>query len=219
MAAANPKYADQIYFVAAVGAQDSVLRVERYLVEGVTRWPDGKALDTPLHEYGWLILIYSHTEDFFSAADAEPARKTLRFLLHEEVEAAKREAQRLSPTGWEHMQAIFQHRRAGFRNRLLSGLNKHAPEAAATSPAGHLSGLKAKVLLVHGEGDDVIPPSETEWLAHDIPAGHLQAELVSRALSHVNLEKQPNWRDQLALVHWIALMLDDADRERESSTH
>jgi pimeloyl-ACP methyl ester carboxylesterase len=74
--------------------------------------------------------------------------------------------------------------------------------------------LKAKVLLLHGEGDDVIPPSETEWLARDVPKGDLQEALISRAISHVSLEKEPGWRDQAAVIHWIALMLIDVDGER-----
>lgn len=213
MAAADPKYADRISFVAAVGAQDDVQRVEHYLVEGRTQWPDGKSLTTPPHEYGWLILIYSHPEDFFAPADAHTAQASLRLLLHEDVAGAKHEAQQLSPGGQSLMNAIFQHQREGFREKLLADLDKHSGEAIPVSPHNHLQGLKAKVLLVHGEGDDVIPPSETEWLARDIPRGHLQEAIISRAISHVSLERQPGWRDELSVVHWIALMLADADRE------
>jgi len=213
LAAANPKYADHIAFVAAVGAQDDIRRVERYLVEGYTQWPDGKAFTTPPHEYGWLILIYSHPEDFFPAADVSIAHTSLRLLLHEDVISAKREAQQLSPEGQRLMNSIFQHQRDVFREKLLADLEKHSGEAIPVSPHDHLAGLKARVLLVHGEGDDVIPPSETEWLAKDLPKGRLQAALISRAISHVSLEQQPNWRDQVAVVHWIALMLGDADRE------
>jgi pimeloyl-ACP methyl ester carboxylesterase len=214
MAAADPKYADSICFVAAVGAQDDVQRVEHYLVEGRTEWPDGRPLTTPPHEYGWLILIYSHPEDFFAPADVEVARNSLRLLLHEDVNGAKHLSQQLSGSGQALMNAIFQHQRDSFRAKLTADLAWHSAEAVAVSPHGHLQGLKARVLLVHGEGDDVIPPSETEWLAKDIPSGHLQAALISRAISHVNLERQPGWRDQLAVVHWIALMLEDADREK-----
>lgn len=216
MAAADPKYADQISFVAAVGAQDDVERVEHYLVEGHTQWPDGRPLTVPPHEYGWLILIYSHPEDFFPPADVEIARRSLRLLLHEDVDAAKHEAERLSPEGRGLMDAVFQHQRDGFRAKLLADLDRHSAEAVAVSPHGHLQGLKARVLLVHGEGDDVIPSSEIEWLARDIPNGHLQEALISRAISHVNLEDQPRWRDQLAVIHWIALVLADADREQEA---
>ena len=213
IAAAEPKYADDIAFVAAVGAQDNVQRVEHYLVEGSTHWPNGTVLNVPPHEYGWLILIYSHPEDFFSAADAEPARNALRLLLHEDVAAARQAAQQLSPAGQQLMTAVLDHRREEFRQRLLDDLDKHSAEAAAVSPTGHLQTLKAKVLLIHGEGDTVIPPSETEWLAHDVPHGKLQAALISRAISHVSLESQPGWRDRFAAIHWIALMLADADRE------
>jgi len=217
MAASDPKYVDQISFVVAVGAQDDVERVEHYLVDGHTQWLDGRTLTTPPNEYGWLIVVYSHPEDFFQQTDVETARNSLRLLLHEDVDAAKREAEKLSPESRELMNAVFQHQRDGFRPKLLADLEKHSAEAVAVSPHNHLQGLKARVLLVHGEGDDVIPPSETEWLARDIPKGHLQEELISRAISHVSLEDQPKWRDQFAIIHWVALVLGDADREQQES--
>jgi len=217
MAAADAKYANSIAFVAAVGAQDDVERVEHYLVEGHTEWPDGRPLTTPPHEYGWLILMISHPEDFFSPADVDGARNSLRLLLHEDVAGAKSLSHTLSPSGQELMNAIFEHHRDLFSTKLTADLQMHSAEAAAVSPRGHLQWIKAKVLLVHGEGDDVIPSSETEWLAKDIPHGHLQAALISRAISHVSLERQPGWRDQLAIVHWVALMLGDADREQKLS--
>lgn len=214
MAASDPRYADQISFVAAVGAQDDVERVELYLVEGQTQWPDGRSLTTPPNDYGWLILIYSHPEDFFSATDVKTAHNSLRLLLHEDVDGAKHEAEKLSPEGRQLMTALFAHQRDEFRAKLLADLEKHSAEAVAVSPHDHLQGLKAKVLLVHGEGDDVIPPSETQWLARDIPKGHLQAAVISRAISHVNLSDQPRWTDRMAVIHWMALVLADGDREQ-----
>jgi pimeloyl-ACP methyl ester carboxylesterase len=214
MAAADPKYANDISFVAAVGAQDDVQRVEHYLVEGQTRWPDGRLLTTPPHEYGWLILIYSHPEDFFPPADVEGARESLRLLLHEDGKQAEARAAQLSTEGQLLMHAIFEHHREIFRDKLLADLDKHKAEAIAVSPHDHIQALKARVLLVHGEGDDVIPPSETEWLARDIPKGDLQEALISRAISHVSLEKEPGWRDQAAVIHWVALMLEDTDQNR-----
>lgn len=214
MAAADPKYSNDISFVAAVGAQDDVQRVEHYLIEGETRWPDGRPLKIPPHEYGWLILICSHPEDFFPSEDVEGARESLRLLLHENMKQAEAQAGRLSTEGQLLMRAIFEHHREIFRDKLLADVEKHKSEAIAVSPHNHIQDLKAKVLLLHGEGDDVIPPSETEWLARDVPKGDLQEALISRAISHVSLEKEPGWRDQAAVMHWIALMLIDVDRER-----
>lgn len=214
IAAADPKYSSDVSFAVAVGAQDDVLRVEHYLVEGQTRWPDGRLLTTPPNEYGWLIVIYSHPEDFFAPADVKRARESLRLLLHEDVKGAKARATGLSVEGQRLMKAIFDHHGELFRDTLMADLDKHAAEADAVSPHDHIQALNAKVLLVHGEGDDVIPPSETEWLARDIPKGDLQEALISRAISHVSLEKSPGWSDQVAVIHWIALMLKDADQER-----
>jgi len=217
MAASDPKYADAISFVAAVGAQDDVQRVEHYLVEGQTHWPDGKLLAVPPHEYGWLILIYTHPEDFFPAADVSGAKESLRLLLHEDVQGAVRRAAQLSPQGRQIFASIFEHRREPLRERLLADLEKHAAEALTVSPHDHLENLKAKTLLIHGEGDDVIPPSETEWLARDVPKAQLQEALISRAISHVSLQKEPCLRDQAAVIHWIALLLGDADLELSHS--
>ncbi|HWC18807.1 MAG TPA: hypothetical protein VG498_17485 [Terriglobales bacterium] len=217
MAASDSRYADAISFVAAVGAQDDVQRVEHYLVEGQTYWPDGRLHNVPPHEYGWLILIYSHPEDFFAAADVDGAKEALRLLLHEDVKGATERAAQLSPQGQQLMKAIFEHHRELFREKLLVDLNKHTSEAIAVSPHDHIQALKAKILLVHGEGDDVIPPSETEWLARDVPKTNLQEALISRAISHVSLERKPGWRDQAAVIHWIALLLGDADAERSIS--
>ncbi|HVH89640.1 MAG TPA: hypothetical protein VM912_23185 [Terriglobales bacterium] len=218
MAAADPKYSNFMSFVAAVGAQDDVQRVEHYLVEGQTRWPDGRPLTVAPHEYGWLILIYSHPEDFFPAADVKGAKESLRLLLHEDRKGANQQAAQLSPQTRELMNAIFEHHRELFREKLLADLDKHASEAVAVSPHDHIQALRARVLLIHGEGDDIIPPSETEWLARDIPKGHLQEALISRAISHVSLEKEPGLSDHVAVIHWIGLLLQDADSEQPLTT-
>jgi hypothetical protein len=65
-------------------------------------------------------------------------------------------------------------------------------------------------MLLHGAGDNVIPPSETLWLAKDIPRQDLRAVLISPAISHVELGKGATWMDNVRLVHFIAQMLGEA---------
>jgi hypothetical protein len=60
----------------------------------------------------------------------------------------------------------------------------------------------------------LIPPSEAEWLARDIPRSMLRADLVSAAIEHVNLEQNTSVIDELALVHFMGDVLDAADDER-----
>ena len=76
------------------------------------------------------------------------------------------------------------------------------------SPHGHLGTLTTPVYLLHGEGDNIIPAAETQWMASELPSQTLQAELISPVLSHLNLDgKGPSVTDQLELVHFFALIL------------
>ena len=68
--------------------------------------------------------------------------------------------------------------------------------------------------VLHGAGDILIPPSEAEWLAHDVPRSMLSADLVSAAIEHVDLEASSGLVDELALVHFMGDVLDAADDER-----
>ncbi len=52
-------------FVLAVGAHDSMRRVAKFFASNVLELPDGKQEHFQSHEYGLLILAYSHLEDFF----------------------------------------------------------------------------------------------------------------------------------------------------------
>ncbi len=47
-------------------------------------------------------------------------------------------------------------------NRRLSAL------AHALAPADHLDRIVAPVSIIHGDKDDVIPPSESEFLFHEL---------------------------------------------------
>ena len=82
------------------------------------------------------------------------------------------------------------------------------------SPHGKLAGIKVPVYLLHGAGDSVIPPSETLWLAADLPAARLRRVLVSPAISHVELGSDPSMLDELAVVDFLAAVLHEADAPR-----
>jgi hypothetical protein len=48
------------------------------------------------------------------------------------------------------------------------------------------------------------------WLKRDIPEEQLVDALESPAIGHVEIGKQITWRERLALVHWMALMIHTA---------
>ena len=170
------------------------------------------ACETPLqaHEYGALILAYSHLEDFFSSADIPTAREVLRQWLWEQPEAMKTAAA-LSPEG-KHELELLLHHRDQLREALLKEITLHKEEMEAVSPHGHMAQLHTPVFLLHGAGDTVIPSSETLWLAKDVPAAEMKASLVSSALVHVDMGSKVTWQQQWQLVDFMAQVLDATEK-------
>ncbi len=51
----------------------------------------------------------------------------------------------------------------------------------------YLAKVHVPVMLLHGSADNVVPPTETLWLEHDLPPGVLRAALISPAIGHVEV--------------------------------
>jgi pimeloyl-ACP methyl ester carboxylesterase len=210
LAANRKEFSNSIGFVVAIGAHDDMTRVARFFAANVITSPDG--METPLqaHEYGALILAYSHLEDFFSSADIPTAREVLRQWLWEQPEAMMTAAA-LSPEG-KHELELLLHHRDQLREALLKEITLHKQEMEAVSPHGHIAQLHTPVFLLHGAGDTVIPSSETLWLAKDVPAAEMKASLVSSALVHVDMGSKVTWQQQWQLVDFMAQVLDATEK-------
>ena len=211
LAAADPQFEPYIRFVVSVGAHDDLERVSEFLIANTISRPDGSTLQMAAHEYGPLILIYSHVEDFFPPADVSTAREALRLLLWEKVEESRKRAELLSPPSRQKMDLLYKHDVDALADEMKQVIARHHAEMAPVSPHGHLGSLHVPVLLLHGAADNVIPPTEMLWLQQDVPAGRLKNALISPALSHVSMQGEPSWSDNLRLVHFLAQMLELVD--------
>ncbi|HSK45518.1 MAG TPA: alpha/beta hydrolase, partial [Candidatus Binatia bacterium] len=209
LAADRKEFGDNIGFVVAIGAHDDMTRVARFFAANVIATPDGVESRLQAHEYGALILAYSHLEDLFSAGDVPVARESLRQWLWEQPEAMKTEA--LSPEGKRELEVLLHHRDQ-LRDLLLKEITLHKEEMDSVSPHGHLAQLHTPVFLLHGAGDTVIPSSETLWLAKDVPASELRASLISTALVHVDMGHKVTWQQQWQLVDFMAQVLDATEK-------
>ena len=175
------------------------------------------AVQMAAHEYGPLVLIYSHVNDFFPSADVEAACKALRLLLWEQVDESKKAAAQLTAPSREKMELLYQHQDGKLADEMKLVIGRHRAELAPVSPHGHISSLHVPVLLLHGAADNVIPPSELLWLQKDMPSRYVKNALISPAISHVSMEGEPSFGDKFRLVHFMAQMLD-LTGERESLT-
>ena len=209
LAADRKDYAQNIGFVVVIGAHDDMERVARFFTTNTITLPNGTESSLMAHEYGVLVLAYSHLEDFFSPQDIPAAREALRQHLWE-LPAAEKAAAALSPTGQTELDELLHHRdllREDFRKEIAL----HKGELDAVSPHGHLANLRVPVFLLHGAGDTVIPASETLWLEKDVPPEDLKAVLISPALVHVNMDAKVTWQEEWQLVEFMSQVLSAAD--------
>lgn len=218
LTAADPRFARNISYVVAVGAHDDLSRVSRFFVNNEIFRPDGSLERLQAHNYGALVLVYSHLEDFFPSADLPDARKALRALLYEDGATARAALQQLQPAARAKMQLLFDDKIDVLSGELLKDIDKHRTEMEAVSPAGKLSHLNSDVLLLHGSGDNIIPASETLWLEREVPKERLKGALITPVLSHVDLESGPTLGDRVKVVHFIAEMLEEARESNHSAS-
>lgn len=210
MSAAQPQYAKDIAFVVAVGAQDDMSRVARFYATDTVEKPDGSSAHLEAHEYGVLVLAYSHLDRFFSSRDLPVAQNALRQWLWEEPQKAETTSLSLTQAGRREFDELVHHR-APVEEQMLAEIKKYSSEMDAVSPNGHIAQLAVPIFLLHGSGDTVIPAAETEWLAKDVPPADLKAELISPALIHVSMEETVTLREKWALVDFLARILHAAD--------
>lgn len=212
LAAADPHYRSAIKFVVAIGSQDEMVRVAGYYRTGSDARPDGTNELLAPHEYGPLVLEYEHLEDFAPAADLVPLRAVLRAHLYEDGAGEKAALAALNPTQLAEAKQLLDINSPATRDALARAETKHIEDMAGVSPHGHLAHLTTPVYLLHGEGDNVIPSAETEWMEAELPSETLKAALISPVLSHLNLDgKGPGTLDRLRLVHFFALILHAAE--------
>jgi pimeloyl-ACP methyl ester carboxylesterase len=218
LAAADPRFAPCIRFVVSIGAHDDLERVSQFLISNTIEQPDGTSLRMTAHEYGALILIYSHLGEFFPPDDVPAAHETLRLLLWEKVDESRKQAERLGPSSRQKMELLYNHQVEPLTGELHQSIARHRAEMAPVSPHGNLGALQVPVLLLHGAADNVIPPSELLWLQRDVPPKALKSALISPAISHVALGGEPSVADRWKVVHFMAQILEETEDTQPAPT-
>jgi dienelactone hydrolase len=218
LAAADPQWHNAIQFVVAIGSQDEMSRVATFYRTGEDPLPTGAPERLAPHEYGALVLEYEHLEDFIPAdfpnqpQTLAAIRAVLRAHLYEDWPGEKAALAALTPQQLTLARQLTDTTSPITRAQLAHAETLHIEDMAGVSPHGHLKQLTTPVYLLHGAGDNIIPAAETEWMATELPAESLQAELISPVLSHINLDGiRPTLVDQWHLIHFFALILHAAE--------
>jgi acetyl esterase/lipase len=212
LAAVEPKYKRDIKFVVAVGSEDEMSRVANYYLTGKALRPSGDAEVLAPHEYGALVLEYESLQDFVPAPDRDAVRLVLRNHLYEDFAAERAALAKLTPGQLAEAKQLMDTTSTATRKMIQESDERHLAEMASVSPDGQLAQLETPVFLLHGEGDNIIPSAETQWLEKDVPKEAMQASLISPVISHLDLDgKGPGFADQWRLVHFFAMILHAAE--------
>jgi dienelactone hydrolase len=214
LAAADPRFAEDIGFVVAIGAHHDLARVSRFFATDRVSFPDGSEAHLAAHHYGMLVLFYAHAARFFPPEDVDAARDAIRLKLWDQPDAARARAEALGPASWAKVDALLEGEVGLVAPEVIAEMDRARETMAVVSPSGHLGALRVPVFLLHGAGDTVIPAAETAWIASEVPPGVLRDVLVSPAIVHVELEAGTPYAEQWAIVHFMAHLLDAAEAAR-----
>lgn len=206
VAAAEPGVAQKLRYVASVGGHHDLRRVLQFYVSNEVQTPEG-VTELNAHEYGLVVLAYSHVEQLVPVEDVDVMRSALRAWLQEDRDAALAWASQRTSAEADELFALLREQGLGqLRDRFERILSDNEERLAALSPRGNLSGVQVPVYLLHGKGDTVIPPSETQWADAEL-TGQEHGALVTPLIQHVEVASKPLMADKLELVWFMSKLM------------
>ena len=212
IAAGDPAFHPDFKFVFAVGSQDSMARVVQYYRTGADIRPDGPAEVLPAHEYGPLVIEYEYVQDFVPAPDVAAIRPVLRAHLYEDKAAEALAESKLTEAQTAEAKDLMDATSPKTQALIAATTVKHVYDLQELSPEPRLRTMTTPVYLLHGEADNIIPSAETLWMATELPRDSLQAVLVSRVISHIDMDHgDPGLLEQWRLIHFFALVMHAVD--------
>jgi acetyl esterase/lipase len=212
LAAETPGIREKISFVLAVGGHGDLDRVSHFFLGEGAFFSSNAPFQGHPHEYGAMVLAYRCADRLFGPDESKTAASAMLHWLREEQSEAHREAATLKPESRDRLEALFAGNFAREKGTLSAELAGADAIAWGTSPSRHIEGLRATIFLLHGAGDNVVPPTETERLAHEIPQGLLGDALVTGLVRHAEMADEPDLGDRVRLLAFMTRVLAAADR-------
>jgi len=216
VAAGRPSLAGRLDMVVSFGGHGDLPRVLRYLCTGLL--PDGTR--QPAHDYGTAIFLIAALPHLVPAAQVAPLDRAIRvFLDASMVDVAEpargaslfREARDLGLALPEPARSIMADVSARDATRLgprLLALTEQVGGHPALSPE-RSPATQARVFLIHGATDTVIPQTETPSVAAFLErSGAAQVEwMLSPSISHADAAEAVTPVDVWNLLRfWVRLL-------------
>lgn len=209
LAATDPQTAAQLDYVASIGGYHDLHRSLRFLATHEVEGPRGFEARRA-HEYGLLVLLYQHLENFRLGQDEEVFRALLEKWLEEDRKSARSFAEQLETTVGQTMFHLLESQKLStLAPQLVELLQQNKSTLDALSPRGKLKNIDTEIILLHGAGDRVVPPEETLFAERELlRVRHPDySALVTPLLEHVRVDHPGDAWDKLALLRTVARLL------------
>ncbi len=210
LAALQPEIRDRVSFIIGVGGYYDLVQAVTFATTGYFRESGASRWErlSP-NVYGQALLALSNAPLLPQTSDRRALSGYARDLLQGQSEEERLMAGvlHLRPGG-EALLALLTNKHPERTAHLMSQLPRPMQtQMMALNPAAHdLSQLEARLMLLHGRGDNVIP--YTQSLAMAVAVGLDQARLfLIDGLAHVDL--RPKRRDLPVLLEFIERVLSE----------
>lgn len=177
----------RVRFVLAVGGYYNLRSALRFLTTGAFE-ENGKLRRLEASEYGKLVFIRSTMDLLAQAGDRAAFEAMIQAKLKDPTADVSALARALDPEGLA-VYRLLSNSDPAQTQRLIAALPARIVETidALTLDNKPLSKLQARLILVHGRDDRLIPYSESLALAKSVAPGQARVFLIHHILSHVDL--------------------------------
>lgn len=196
LAALQDDIRERVRFVVGVGAYHDLPRAMRFFTTGWFEHDGAWQRITP-DDTGKMVLVYSSLDYLAEQSDRDVFDRMVSLRMRDPHADLSLLAKSLSPEA----QAVYALATNTERERFAE-LYARLPKAMRADLdkldlAQHdLKPLKARLILVHGRNDNLIPWPESLALAASVPEGQASVFLIQRVLGHVELKGSDlfSWR-------------------------
>ena len=187
LAALEPDIRDDVRFIAALGGYYSLPRAMRFFTTG---WyeQDGALHFLAPDDTGRMVLAFSSLDYLNAPGDEKIFEQMVDARLKDSAADLSPLAERLSAPGKTVYALAINIDPARFQE-FFDRLPEAMSEDIARLDLAHLdlSKLKARLWLVHGRKDNLIPWTESQALTAAAPAGQARVFLIHGVVGHVDL--------------------------------
>lgn len=209
LAALEPRIRDRVRFIVTIGGYHSITNVLTFFTTGWYRDGEKWRHMVPNH-YGKWVFVLSNIDRLSDPAD----RKLFRAAAERKMEDINAPVDDLAARLGREGRSLYEFI-TNSDPRQVPRLMERLPEAirrelALLDPSSRdLAYLAARMVIVHGRDDDIIPAAESLALARAVPA-HRRRLFITEGLMHAELK--PGLADAFRLWRAVCAILRERDR-------